>query len=138
MLGAPTGGLKDALNSLVDAQLAGINPPKRESAIKSLAKSIREPYAQPPGDALFLSAIGPGINEGYFAYLRHIEQILESEISLGPTRRAVQYRRISRLQDRFVHALAQRFAMVFMSIGLPDEYEEQRDLYSETLGEGIA
>ena len=101
MLDAPTGVLKDALNSLVDAQLAGINPPKRESATKNLIKSLRDTYAQPPGDALFLSAIGPGIKEGYFAYLRHIEQILEPEISLGSTRRAVQYRRISRLQDRF-------------------------------------
>jgi len=137
MLNAPITDLKGALELLVDAQLAGINPPKRENATKNLVRNLRETYAQPPGDALFLSAIGPGINEGYFAYLRHIEQVSESDISLGSTRRAVQYRRISRLQDRFIHALVQRFAMVFMSIGLPDEYEEQRDFYSEMLGEGV-
>lgn len=138
MLDESAGNLKDAISSLVDAQLAGINPPKEENAVKNVMSTLRTAYAQPPGDALFLSAIGPGLDEGYFAYLRHIEQVSEFEVSLGPTRRAAQYRRVSRLHDRFTHALVQRFAMVFMSIGLPDEYEEQRNLYSEMLGEGLA
>jgi hypothetical protein len=137
MLDTPTGDLKEAINSLVDAQLAGINPPKRESALKAMISRLQGTYAQPPGDAFFLSAIGPGLDEGYFAYLRHIEQVPEPEISFGSTRRVAKYRRVSRLQERFAHALVQKFAMVFMSIGLPNEYEEQRDLYSVMLGEGL-
>jgi hypothetical protein len=47
----------------------------------------------------------------------------------------VSYRRISHLRDRYIHALVQRFALVFMAIGLPKEYEEIRDLHSDILGE---
>jgi hypothetical protein len=106
-----------------------------EKAHKGIVDQLRQSYRQPPGDALFLSAIADSLDVGYFAYLRHLEQVFEPEIALGPTRRNVAYRRISRLEDRFVHALVQRFAMVFLAIGLPDEYEETRDLHAQLLGE---
>ena len=137
MIDAPAQNLKQGVDSLVGAQLVGASPPKREIAVKKVVTGLREAYARPPGDALFLTAIGPGHEGGYFAYLRHIEQILEPEISLGPSRREVRYRRISRMCDRFAYALIQRFAMVFMSIGLPKQYEDLRDLYSETLGDNF-
>lgn len=129
--------LKEGVDLLVEAQLIGSSPPKRENVIKKVVSDLREPYARPPGDALFLTAIAPGHDTGYFAYLRQIEQVWEPDISLGPSRREVKYRRISRMQDRFTHALVQRFAMVFMSIGLPRQYEELRDLHSEILGESF-
>jgi hypothetical protein len=128
---------KEGVDSLVEAQLIGTHPPKRETALKRVVHDLRDAYARPPGDALFLTAIARGHDTGYFAYLRHIEQVWEPEISLGPSRREVKYRRISRLQDRFAHALVQRFAMVFMSIGLPKQYEDLRDLYSEMLGDNF-
>ncbi|WHX18937.1 hypothetical protein QFW82_18705 [Streptomyces malaysiensis subsp. malaysiensis] len=130
----PTDNLEEGIRLLVEAQLSAPNPPKRQNAVKRVMDKLREPYTQPPGDALFLTAISPGQDEGYFAYLRHIEQIWEPDISLGPSHREVTYRRISRMRDRFTHALVQRFAMVFMSIGLPHQYEEHRDLHADLLG----
>ena len=137
MIDTPVSNLKEGVDSLVEAQLVGASPPKREIAVKKVVNGLREAYARPPGDALFLTAIAPGQDGGYFAYLRQIEQVWEPEISLGPSRREVRYRRISRLRDRFAHALVQRFAMVFMSIGLPEQYEDLRDLYSEMLGDNF-
>lgn len=137
MIDVSASGFKEGVDSLVEAQLIGAKPPKRETAVKQVVNSLRDAYARTPGDALFLSAIAPGHDGGYFAYLRHIEQVREPEISLGPSRRDVRYRRISRMGDRFAHALVQRFAMVFMSIGLPEQYEDLRDLYSEMLGDNF-
>ncbi|MEV5417839.1 hypothetical protein [Streptomyces albogriseolus] len=138
MMDMPVDTLKEGVGLLVEAQLIGTSPPKRDTAVKRVVNHLRRSYEQPPGDALFLTAIGPGQDAGYFAYLRHIEQVWEPEISLGPSHREVVYRRISRMRDRFAHALVQRFAMVFMSIGLPTQYEELRDLHAEILGENFA
>ncbi|UYB40595.1 hypothetical protein SLV14_003242 [Streptomyces sp. Je 1-4] len=135
MIDAPAQNFKEGVGSLVEAQLIGESPPKRETAVKKVVSDLRDAYSRPPGDALFLAAIAPGHDKGYFGYLRHIEQVREPEISLGPSRRAAKYRRISRMQDRFTHALVQRFAMVFMSIGLPQQYEDLRNLHSEILGD---
>lgn len=129
--------LKECVGLLVKAQLAGASPPKSDGAVKRVVNHLRGVYAQPPGDALFLSAIGPGQEAGYFAYLRHIEQVWEPEIARGPSHTEFAYRRISRMRDRFTHALVQRFAMVFMSIGLPQQYEELRDLHAEIQGDNL-
>lgn len=137
MIDTPTPTFKEAVDSLVEAQLVGASPPKRETAVKRVVNGLQEAYARPPGDALFLTAIAPGHDGGYFAYLRHIEQVREPEISLGPSRREARYRRVSRMRERFAHAIVQRFAMVFMSIGLPKQYEDLRDLYSEMLGDNF-
>ncbi|GAA2788951.1 hypothetical protein GCM10010441_12630 [Kitasatospora paracochleata] len=138
MLDTPAKSLRSGIELLVKAQLAGASPPKPEGALKKVVGKLREPYSQPPGDALFLASIGPGLDAGFFAYLRHIEQVWEPEISLGPSRAPSTYRRISRMRDRFAHALVQRFAMVFMSIGLPQQYEELRDLHAAILGESLS
>ncbi|MEU5872557.1 hypothetical protein AB0A73_13495 [Glycomyces sp. NPDC047369] len=135
LLDSPAESLKEAVEVLVNALLAAPKAQKRDHIVQQIVSALRAPYAQPPGDALFLSAIAPKHDLGYFAYLRQLEQVREPEIAIGPTRSPVLYRRISRLRDRYVHALAQRFALVFMSIGLPAEYEEIRDLHSELLGE---
>ena len=126
-----------AAEALVDAQLIGSNPPKRVNAVETVAAPLREAFLRPPGDAMFLSSIGRDHRQGYFAYLRHLEQVWEREISTGPTNREMKYRRISRVQDRFTHALVQKFGMVFMSIGLPTEYEEMRDLHADLVKVGL-
>ena len=109
LLGEPCSTLDDAVSNLIDAQLAGPRPQTRDNIVRGVSESLKGPYSQPPGDALFLSAIGPRHDVGYFAYLRHLEQVLQPEIAIGPTRTAVEYRRISRLQDRYTHAIVQRF-----------------------------
>jgi hypothetical protein len=135
ILGRPCTSLGDAVRNFVDAQQAAPNPPSRNNVVRAITEALKGPYNQPPGDALFLSAVGPLHDVGYFAYLRRLEQVWEAEIALGPTHSDVRYRRISHMQDRYTHAMVQRFALVFMSIGLPTEYEEIRDLHSELLGE---
>lgn len=129
--------IDDAMKRLIDGQAAVEPAPKRETALSRVIDPIRQAYSQPPGDALFIGAIGESLGDGYFAYLRHLEQVLEPNISLGLSGRSSTYRRISRLKDRFSHALVQRFAMVFLSIGLPDEYEENRNLHAAYMGDGL-
>ncbi|SDU94861.1 hypothetical protein SAMN04488544_2429 [Microlunatus sagamiharensis] len=125
--------LDAAVNAIVAAQLSLPNAPSRKNVLASIKESLRSPFSQPPGDALFVSALGPSHENGYFVYLRHLEQVYEPEIALQPTRLQKSYRRISRLKTEYSHALVQRFGLVFMSIGLPEEYEELRDLHSSVL-----
>ncbi|WP_125792447.1 hypothetical protein [Amycolatopsis sp. WAC 01376] len=133
----PAESLGQAVEFLIDSYLAASAPQKRDNIVNGIVSKLKGPYSQPPGDALFLSAIAPECDLGYFVYLRHLEQVREADIALGPTRRTANYRRIARLQDRYAHALVQRFALVFMSIGLPAEYEEIRELHSDYLGENF-
>lgn len=135
LIDAPAQTVRELINALVEAQLMSKNAPKRDNALKGVLADLREPFTRPPGDALFIGSVAPGLGEGYFAYLRHLEQVPQPLIAIGPTRRDANYRRIARLEDRFTHALVQRFAMVFMPIGLPREYEEVRDFHAEFLGE---
>jgi hypothetical protein len=137
LIDSPAATLEAATNALVEAQLHSSQPPKRSKAINNVLVPLRESFSHSPGDALFVSAVASGHDIGYYAYLRHLEQVWEPEISTGSTYRKIKYRRISRLQDRFIHALVQRFAMVFMSIGLPPEYEDMRDLHADMLGDFI-
>lgn len=127
--------LDGSVRQLVEAQTIVPSGKKAATAQREATDVLKAHYSQPPGDALFLSAVAPTLDHGYFVYLRHLEQILEPDIAIGPTRTNASYRRLARLQDRFIHAVSQQFAMVFMAIGLPREYEEIRDLYRDLLGE---
>ncbi len=127
--------LDGAVTQLVTAQVEIPNGKKAVNARRDVIQRLTAHYRNPPGDALFLSSVASTLDAGYFVYLRHLEQISQPEIAVGPTRSPCTYRRLSRLQDRFIHAVSQQFAMVFMAIGLPREYEEIRDLHSEMLGE---
>lgn len=134
LIDSTTSDLQGAISALVSAQMCATEPPKLENARNSVINELRQAYKQPPGDAQFLSAFAPGHIDGYFAYLRHLEQVWQDDISLGPSYRNTKYRRISRLQDRFIHALVQKFALVFIMIGLPDEYEDMRNFHAESIG----
>ncbi|WP_147375482.1 hypothetical protein [Jiangella rhizosphaerae] len=135
LIDTPVPTLDQAASSLIESEMLHVKPPKREAAVKKVLGLLRDSYKKPPGDALFLSSPAPEYTDGYFVYMRHLEQVWEPEIATLPGVRNVRYRRISRLRDKFTHALAQRFALVFMSIGLPADYEYSRDLHSELLGE---
>lgn len=131
----PPADLDEAVQRLVSAQVDVPNGKSLWNAKKDVVSSLRSHYSSPPGDALFLSAVAPDMQDGYFVYLRHLEQISQPDIALGPTRSPASYRRLARLHDRFIHAVSQQFASVFMAIGLPNDYEEMRDIHSELLGE---
>lgn len=127
--------LDSAVKHLVAAQVEVPSGKKTATARREVIDTLRAHYTKPPGDALFLSGVAPSLEAGYFVYLRHLEQIPEPEIAIAPQRHPTPYRRLSRLQDRFIHAVTQQFGLLFMAIGLPHEYEELRDLHSKTLGE---
>ncbi|MRG60227.1 hypothetical protein GE115_10155 [Agromyces sp. CFH 90414] len=134
-LSADQRGVEEAVHALVAGHLACRKPPPREDARQRVLNSLSNSISNPPGDAMFLGSIAPSHEEGYFAYLRHLEQVWEHQIALGPSHRSVEYRRISRLQDRYAHALVQNFALVFMPIGMPPEYEQMRAFHSSLLGD---
>ena len=46
--------------NLVSAQLAGPSPQGRRNILKAITEALKGPYSQPPGDALFVSALGQG------------------------------------------------------------------------------
>lgn len=108
-----------------------------DEALARVRNDLRTRFHDLPGDAMFLGSVGPGNSDGYCAYLRHIEQVWEADVAIAPTRSAVTHRRLARLEDRFTAAVAQRFGMVFMSVGLPASYDESRKRHGEKLGEGI-
>lgn len=136
-LGTVTGTLAGAMATVVNAQRRLPNAQSEKNLRAQVLDRLQNAFKQPPGDALFISALADGHDYGYFAYLRHLEQIWERQVSLGPSRVPVEYRRLSSLQDKYTHAIAQRFALVFMSIGLPDAYEEMRDLHANLLEEKL-
>lgn len=127
--------LDDAISALVEAQMRSTTPPRPQNALHSVLNELRQAYRQPPGDSLFISAFAPGHVNGYFVYLRHLEQVWQYDVALTPFHRNAKYRRISRLEDRYIFCLVQRFALVFMMIGLPTEYEEMRDFHADSLGD---
>ncbi|GAA2125052.1 hypothetical protein GCM10009843_22380 [Nocardioides bigeumensis] len=137
ILGGSAPDLQVATAGLISAQRLLPNPQTEKNLLAQIVSRFQSAFKQPAGDALFLSAIADGHDHGYFAYLRHLEQIWEPQVTLGPSRSEVQYRRISRLRENFTHVIAQRFALVYMSIGLPDSYEEMRNLHAELLGDGL-
>lgn len=135
MADGPRQNLNDAVRNLIESQAKVAKKSNREKLVNGIVADLTQCFRNAPGDAMFISAVGPGNELGYFAYLRHIEQVLEPDIAIGPGRRSVKYRRIARMRDRYAHALVQRFALVFLSIGLPDEYEQIRDLHAELIGD---
>jgi len=137
MIDAPATSITEATNLLVEAQLLSSNPPKRSTAVTRVKDRMHQAFSQTPGDAFFVSALGPSHESGYFAYLRHLEQVWQPEISIGPGNSKASYRRISRIEDRYSHALVQQFGMVFMPIGLPRDYEDMRGLHAELVTEEI-
>ncbi len=135
LLEGPRHTLNEAVSNLVESQSKVAKPANRTKLVNGIVAELTQCFRNAPGDALFISSIAPGNELGYFAYLRHIEQIWEPDIAIGPGRRSVKYRRVAKLGDRYAHALVQRFALVFLSIGLPDEYEQMRDLHAELIGD---
>jgi len=134
-LAGPWDTVSLAVKALTESEQLSPQPQGADKYRNSLSSALRSPFTNPPGDALFISAFAPGQDEGYFAYLRHIEHIHESDIATQPTRSEAKFRRLARFTDRFTYAIVQRFASVFATIGLPSDYEEMRNFYSDQLWE---
>jgi hypothetical protein len=81
-----------------------------------------------PGDALFLSCVGPGHANGYVCYLRILREIRQHQIATKLSQRSFEMiaDRIARLRPPYVYRLTQQLADVFAAIALPKEYEDTR------------
>ncbi|WP_437653706.1 hypothetical protein [Sorangium sp. So ce1182] len=101
-----------------------------EKSRDKIWEEISDHMQQLPGDAFFLSALGPNETDGYVAYLRLIREMRQTEIALRQTDlrdATVSARRICRLKSPYIYRLTQQLADVFSSIGLPREYEAKRE-----------
>lgn len=98
------------------------SPVKRK---RVLAQEVTSHFQKPPGDVFLLTEIGPGLDGGYFVELRNALQIDFKQIALTHSFGGHAWRRISRLEDVYRYGMAQRFGMVFMSIGIPGSYEDE-------------
>jgi hypothetical protein len=88
-----------------------------------------------PSDTVFLSAVGPGYEAGYVAYLRLVREVDEDEIVVSVSRAFSEayWHRISSLKPTYAFHLTQQLASVFSSIGLPEEYEQRRQAVCESV-----
>jgi hypothetical protein len=83
-----------------------------------------------PGDAFFIGVLDRERREGYVAYLRLLREIRHTEIAIRQTdfrSSDVRSQRIARLGSPYIYRLTQQLGDVFSAIGLPAEYEQQRD-----------
>ncbi len=88
-------------------------------------------HSNPPGDVMFLTSPAHHF-VGFMAYLRLIREIPLTQIALSAYQEFTEpnliARRVGRLRTRYLHRLTQKMAAVFTDIGLPDEYDESREL----------
>jgi len=99
---------------------------------RNTAESLSKRLLQLPDDAFFLNG-GSELTDpsGYVCYLRLLQRVDESEISLTNNplldRGERQYRRIGRVRSPFVYALTQSLGYMYSTIGLPTTYEGLRN-----------
>lgn len=102
-------------------------------AHKQLRSEAADLVQNLPGDSLFVGGLTPDHPDGYVAYLRILQQTSAAEVALRPKDidGSVKWHRPARLISPYIFHLTQRLGNVFSSIGLPTEYEENRQLHSE-------
>jgi len=109
-----------------------------EKALAKIQEEIQGYLRSLPGDAFFIGSIGetPELRSGFIAYLRILRELHPSNVALRPAdlRSAeVHVKRVARLKSPYVYRLTQQLASVFASIGLPTEYETERDRLAKTV-----
>ena len=107
-----------------------------ETHAQKVRDQLREKLRSLPGDAFYLTSL-PEIDDfGFIAYLRLVREISASAIAIRytDTRRSdVKAIRFAKLTAPYLYRLTQQLGEVFSSIGLPTEYEAERDASSELL-----
>lgn len=104
----------------------------RETRIQdALLKELDSHMRRLPGDCFFLGRANDSYADGYVVYLRVVREINQRAVALSQSDfdkdPAPVGRRIARLRSPFVYRLTQQLSEVFASIGLPSEYEQERD-----------
>ena len=87
-----------------------------------------------PSDTFFIGGLSASFCDGYVAYLRLVREISHEDVAIRtPELERAAARRISRLQSPFVYRMTQQLAEVFATIGLPQDYEDNRRLIAEAI-----
>lgn len=118
----------DPLIEAIGRGRAALNNGSPPEIIARHLGNLRGRLLELPGDAMFLSRIGPDHDRGYVAYLRLLPTVARDHIAVNvpETLQGRAYERIARLRSPYIYGLTQRLAAVFSSIGLPSDYEEAR------------
>lgn len=129
------GDLSSVLSSMAAAKVGLGDARDLSKARHSLATELASTLRSLPGDILMLNEVSAAHVVGYVAYLRRVIEIAEPLVATTYCRipSETQYVRISRLRSPYIYALTQRFSSVFSSIGLPQAYEEARELIAESI-----
>jgi hypothetical protein len=106
-----------------------------EKAAESIARDAQSDVVRNlPFECFFLSSLPQIPDLGFIVMLRYIQPIqqaaLTTSFELAKTDPGRAYR-LGRLSPTFKYALTQRFANLFVRIGLPVEYEEWREAVVE-------
>ena len=122
------------LEHLCEAKRALGDHKSTPDARKSVANRLAKQMVSLPGDAMFLRSLGPGLSEGYVAYLRRIIEVPDTEVAINVPQATEgrAYERVARLTSPYVYGLTQKLASVFSSIGLPGAYEDSRNSYIDS------
>jgi hypothetical protein len=100
-----------------------------------LDQEISDHLSSLPGDGLFLSCIGVGLDTGYVAYVRRPRELDQSALATRQSQASDPHRstqRVSRLGSPYRYRLTQQLGQVFGDVGLPQSYEDARA--ANTLG----
>jgi hypothetical protein len=110
------------------------------TARKNLISDLAGHLKQLPGDAMFLNyLLDDGARSGYVAYLRVLRELKENAVAVRSSSRSyeISHERTAHLKPPYLYHLTQRLGAVFSSIGLPDEYEAERNTRFSELMEGL-
>lgn len=122
------GSSEAMLEVLLNLRMKQVRKP--ENAVASTRIEVRDHLRSLPGDAFFIGSLGNHHQRGYIAYLRVLREVQEAEIAIKQpdlSKPTVRAKRISRLKSPYVYQMTKQLADVFSAIGLPVEYEENRD-----------
>lgn len=127
---------EEALQALVQLRVAvnELEPtPSKKPALQLIRSELSSRLNSLRSDALFLSRLSSTHLHGYVAYVRLMREMPINLIALSPAQERLdpttrfRARRIARLRLLYVHKLLQQMAAVFTDIGLPPDYETERN-----------
>jgi hypothetical protein len=112
---------------------------KNNKEIEKLKSNFKNHIVHLPGDLFYINYIH-GVNEmGYIVNLRRIGIFNRENISISnyDNGEKVYLKRIAKMVSPFNYRITQRVAQMFSDIGLPEDYEDDRNSTIDILFSGI-
>jgi hypothetical protein len=107
---------------------------KKDEELKKIKSKFKSFISSLPGDLFYINYIHSLKDFGYIVNLRIIGNFAEEDINVGNNNNnKIILKRIARMIPPFNYRLTQKLAQMFSDIGLPKEYEEDRNNTIEML-----